>query len=128
VLRSIRGGKNLLDDILRLMSWINSGDFEVERLFPLLTTIIDAESDEIIWDKVYTAIIEHTPPPRPLPFLGQTPILHNTSRFVNSSEHRKYVDDVLKDELGTLFIGIPGFQEVFFGKINDFEEAGNAIF
>jgi hypothetical protein len=41
------------------------------------------------------------PPPRPLSSFPQIPWLYNTSSFANSFEHRKYVDDVLKEELGT---------------------------
>jgi hypothetical protein len=43
--------------------------------------------------------------------------LRNTNSFVNSSEHRKYVDSVLKEELIPLYVGVLGFCEAFFGEI-----------
>jgi hypothetical protein len=47
----------------------------------------------------------------------------NTSTFVNRSEYRKHMDDVLKAELGSsLHIGVPGFYEAFFGDIPNVEE------
>jgi hypothetical protein len=58
----------------------------------------------------------------------QTPWLRNTSSFANSSEHRKYVDDVLKEELGPLYVGIPGFYEKFFGEISSLTEISVAMF
>ncbi|KAL2220563.1 hypothetical protein M432DRAFT_543140 [Thermoascus aurantiacus ATCC 26904] len=128
VLRSTSGSKNLFSDLLRLSSAVNSDDFEVDRLIPLLTAVLNNECDEVIWDHVYIAVTEETPPPRSLPFLGQTPYLHNTSSFVNSSEHRKYVDAVLKEELGSLFVGVPDFYKAFFGDIENLEEAGIAVF
>jgi hypothetical protein len=36
-------------------------------------------------------------------------LLRNTSSFANSFKHHKYVDDALKEELGTMYIDIPGF-------------------
>jgi hypothetical protein len=45
-----------------------------------------------IWDKVYIDTVDSTPPPRLLSFLTQTPYLHTTSGFSNSSEHRKYIN------------------------------------
>jgi hypothetical protein len=109
ILRSNSGNKNFFDDLLRLNSAVNSDDFDIERVTPLLKAVINNESDDIIWDKAYAAVTEFTPPPRPLPFLNQTPWSNATSSIVNSSEHRKYVDDVLKDELGSsLYIGVPG--------------------
>lgn len=124
---SVSGRKNLFSDLLRLNSAISSDDFNVEQLVPLLTVVLNNEPDEVIWDHVYNAVTEHTPPPRSLPFLGQTPYLHNTSSFVNSSEHRKYVDAVLKEELGSLFVGVPDFYKAFFGDIENLEEAGIAV-
>lgn len=112
----------------RLNISLNSGNLDLGRLIPLIGSVLNKDSDAQIWDKVHAAVVEHTPPPQPFPFQDQTPILHNTSSFVNSSEHRKYLDDILKDELGSLFIGIPGFQEFFFGKIENLEEASKTIF
>ena len=48
---------------------------------------------------------------------------------MNSSEQRKYVDDVLKVELGSsLHVGVPGFYDAFFGDIADLETVAAAVF
>ncbi|KFY03126.1 hypothetical protein V490_00273 [Pseudogymnoascus sp. VKM F-3557] len=129
ILPSNIGNKNLFGDLSRLNSAVNSDDFDIERVTPLLKAVINNESDDIIWDKAYAAVTEFTPPPRPLPFLNQTPWSNATSSIVNSSEHRKYVDDVLKDELGSsLYIGVPGFYDAFFGDVEELDSISQAVF
>ncbi|KAL4784889.1 hypothetical protein BJX76DRAFT_197301 [Aspergillus varians] len=125
-LRSINGSRNLLSDLLKLGTAVNSNDFNPDRLVPLLGAVINNESDETVWDTVYIVAAESTPP-RSLPFLAQTPYSHTTSSFVNSSEHRKYVDNVLKEELGSIYIGVPGFHDAYFGQIEGLEDAGAAV-
>ncbi|KAB8227915.1 protein kinase family protein [Aspergillus alliaceus] len=71
--------------------------------------------DDIIWTKIHAALVESTPPPKPLPILNQTPYLHTTST-------------VLKEELGPIYTGIRGFYEAYFGNIEGLEEAGAAVF
>lgn len=122
--------RTLLGDLLRFSSALNSDeDLSIDQFVPLLHAVLNNESDEIIWNKVCIAVTESTPPPRPVPYLAQTPWLHTTSSFVNSSEHRKYVDDVLKQELGSsLLIDVPGFYEAFFGEIVGLEPVAKAVF
>lgn len=75
------------------------------------------------------AAIESTPPPRLIASsLQQTPWHHNTSSFANSSEYRQDVDRVLKEELGPLYVGLPGFRKVFFGAIAHLETTSDAVF
>jgi len=38
------------------------------------------------------------------------------------------MDDVLKEELGPLHVGVPGFYEAFFGEVEGLEAAGTAVF
>jgi hypothetical protein len=92
-LPSTFGQGTFRNDLRRFISVVDSEEFEIQRIIPLLNAVLDAEADEIIWRKAYAVVVEPTPPPRRLPFLGQTPYLHTTSSFVNSSEHRKYVDN-----------------------------------
>ncbi|KAB8069840.1 hypothetical protein BDV29DRAFT_182013 [Aspergillus leporis] len=127
-LPSVNSRKSLLSDILRLNSVISSDDYDIQQLIPLLGVVISKESDVIIWNKIHAALVESTPPPKPLPILNQTPYLHTTSSFVNSSEQRKHVDAVLKEELGSIYIGVRGFYEAYFGGIEGLEEAGAAVF
>lgn len=117
-----------MTDLSRLSSAVISDDFDFDRLKPLLSAVLNNESDELIWDKVYSAVTESTLPPHPLSFFPQTPWLRNTSSFANSLEHRKYVDDVLKEELGTMYIDTPGFYAAFFGGVADLETASKVVF
>ncbi|KAM3510064.1 hypothetical protein MY11210_006070 [Beauveria gryllotalpidicola] len=129
VLRSQTNYGMLQDDLLKLISAISSDGFDLERIKPLLKATIANESDNDIWDQVYEAIIEHTPPPRQITSsLLQTPWLRNTSSFANSSEHRKYVDDVLKEELGTMYVGLRDFHKTYFGDVAALEVSSKAIF
>lgn len=40
----------------------------------------------------------------------------------------QYVDDVLKEELGHMYIGIPGFFEAFFREVAGLKQAAQAVF
>ncbi|KAL7899177.1 hypothetical protein HDV63DRAFT_393888 [Trichoderma sp. SZMC 28014] len=104
------------DDILRLISAVAS-DLDFDRLKPLLRAVLNNQDDDIIWKEVYRVTIESTPP-----------WVRNTSSFVNSSEHCKYVDSVLKEELGPMYVGLYDFQETFFGGIPNLATASEAVF
>lgn len=77
---------------------------------------------------LFTTLSPNRPPPRPPSSIAQTPWLRNTSSFDNSNEHRKYVDDVLKEELGATYVGVPGFEEAFFGNVASLKPAAQAVF
>jgi hypothetical protein len=44
------------------------------------------------------------------------------------SKYRKYIDNILKEELGPLYIGIPGLYKVFFKGVKSFKKASTVIF
>jgi hypothetical protein len=127
-LPSIAGRGTLRSDLLRLELSTESDDFDLTRVIPLLRAVLNGGSDDTIWDKVYDAVTESTPPPRPPSSILQTPWLRSTGSFVNSTEHRKYVDEVLKEELGHLYVGIPGFFDAFFGDVAGLRPAAQAVF
>ncbi|KAF2621537.1 hypothetical protein BU25DRAFT_426436 [Macroventuria anomochaeta] len=127
-LPSCRGGKNLLDDLSKLMTAVNADNVDVERLLPLLQAVLHKASDEVVWDKVYAAVTESTPPPLPASSIQQTPWLRSTDSFANSTEHRKYVEDVLKEELGQMHVGVPGFFDAFFGGVAGLDTVAQAVF
>lgn len=110
------------------MMIVNAGDFDTEPLVPLLEAVLRKESDDVIWNKVYAVVTETTPPPRPVSSIPQTPWLHHTGSFANSTEYRKYIDVVLKEELGDIYVGIPGFFEAFFGEVAGLVSAAQAVF
>jgi hypothetical protein len=109
------------------MTTVNADDFDIERILPLLQAILHKEPDHVIWDRVYDAVAESTPPPCPSSSFQQTPLSINTGSFANSAEHRKHVDDVLKEELGHLYVGAPGFFDAFFGDVPGLRTAAQAV-
>ena len=44
------------------------------------------------------------------------------------SKYRKYIDNILKEELGPLYVGIPGLYKAFFRGVKGLKEASAAIF
>ncbi|KAJ4309439.1 hypothetical protein N0V84_011508 [Fusarium piperis] len=129
LLPSKTGRGPLLSDLLRLHSTAASTDY-FDRVKPLLKlALTDEPIDTLIWDQVYNAVTESTPPPRPIASsIQQTPWLRNTSSFVNSSEHRKYVDNVLKEELGSVYVGLRNFHDTYFGDVAGLRIASEAFF
>ncbi|KAI1466569.1 uncharacterized protein F4812DRAFT_460838 [Daldinia caldariorum] len=122
-------GKPLFSELLRLYTAVGSDDFDYDLVKPLFAAVIAKKPDEEIWTRVYHAVTESTPPPRPIASsLQQTPWPRNTGSFVNSSEHRKYVDDVLKEELGTLYVGLRHFHDKYFGGVTGLTTASQAVF
>ncbi|EXK77771.1 hypothetical protein FOQG_17540 [Fusarium oxysporum f. sp. raphani 54005] len=130
LLPSKTGRGTLRSDLLRLVSTAASADFDFDRVKPLLkSALVDEPDDTLIWDELYNAVTESTPPPRQVASsIQQTPWLRNTSSFANSSEHRKYVDDVLKEELGPMYVGLRNFHSTYFGGVADLETAAQAFF
>ncbi len=120
----------LRDDLLRLELSLRSDDFDLSRIKPLLkTALADYLDDALIWELVYDAVTESTPPPRPIASsLQQTPWLRNTGSFANSSEHRKYVDNVLREELGPMYVGLQDFHEAYFGSVPHLATASKTCF
>ncbi|KAG5801754.1 hypothetical protein H9Q74_013828 [Fusarium xylarioides] len=120
----------LRNDLLKLITAITSDNFDFERIKPLLKeALADKPRDKLIWDLVSTAAVESTPPPRPIPSsIQQTPWSQNTGSFVNSSEFRQNVDPVLRSELGNLYVGIPGFCDIFFSDVPHLKAASAAVF
>jgi hypothetical protein len=41
-----------------LNSAVNSDNFDIERIIPLLDTVLNEEPDDLVWAKVYDAVIE----------------------------------------------------------------------
>ncbi|KAK4103865.1 hypothetical protein N658DRAFT_564856 [Parathielavia hyrcaniae] len=120
----------LRDDLLRLELSLRSDDFDLDRIKPLLSAALaDHLDDALIWDRVYDAVAESTPPPRPIASsFRQTPWLRNTGSFANSSEHRRYVDNALKEELGPMYVDLRDFHKTYFGHVPNLETASKMFF
>ncbi|KAK7398159.1 hypothetical protein QQX98_012466 [Neonectria punicea] len=122
-------GKSIFIEISKLSAAIATDDFDLDHVQPLLKQAINEADDSAIWDQVKSAVAETTPPPRPIPSsIQQTPWLRNTSSFPNSSEYRKHVDGVLKEELGLMYVGLPKFWDTYFGGMDDLKTASEAFF
>ncbi|KAJ5544154.1 hypothetical protein N7494_005433 [Penicillium frequentans] len=129
LLPSISGGV-IRTDLLRLISAVASNDFDLERIKPLLkVSLRETSTDQQIWNLVEVAAAESTPPPREIASsIQQTPWLHKTSSFANSSEYRLDVDRVLKLELGPLYVGVSHFRTTFFGGVSGLQSGSEAVF
>ncbi|OAX84081.1 hypothetical protein ACJ72_01560 [Emergomyces africanus] len=128
-LSSRLGNRNLASDISNLFGHVQQDDFSYEVYRPLSQLVIQKAPDIDIWTAVINLIItvlRLTPPPS-APFVRQTPITYNMSSLVNSSEYRKDVDNVLKEDIGPMFIDIPGFYEAFFGEVTDLEHIADTV-
>ncbi|KAH8731711.1 hypothetical protein GQ44DRAFT_745770 [Phaeosphaeriaceae sp. PMI808] len=139
-LPSSSGGKNLFSDLSRLNLAVNSGDFDIRRIIPLLAAVLNHESDSDVWEKVYELLAESaattdakpsTPPPsdpsRTTSF-QQTPWIFNTGSFADTSDLRRNVDPILKAEVeNNLKIDHPGVFATFFGKIPNLAEITTAV-
>ena len=120
-------GKTLFNDLLKLNEVVTSDSFDDKRIRPLLDAVLNKQPDEVVWDRVYEAVTESTPPPRPSPSFQQTPLSIKTGSFANSAEHRKHVDDVLKEELGHLYAGVPDFFDAFFRDVPELGTAAQTV-
>ena len=54
--------------------------------------------------------------------------IFNISAFTNSTLLHRYIDNVLKLELGRMYSGLPDFYDKFFGGVAGLEEASAAFF
>lgn len=106
LLRSQTSQNTLQSDLLRLISAVASRHFDFDHIRPLFNAILIDKLDYEIWGQVYKSVTESTPLPWSIDSsLEQTLWLRNTSSFANSLEHCKYVDNVLKEELGLMYVG-----------------------
>ena len=105
------------------------------------SSITSQDSDADIWTTVLDLITRTRPlqlpqpttPPQSQPSFTssfqQTPWSFNTGSFADASEHRRQVDDVLREELlPTLRIDVPDFIPAIFGHIPRLDELAEMVF
>ncbi|KAJ2988387.1 hypothetical protein NUW58_g4001 [Xylaria curta] len=127
-LPSASGVGNLRQDLLKLTSAVASNTVNYGQIKPLLDAVLTRRSDVKIWEQVYHAVTESTPPRKPVSSFLQTPSVYKTSSVVNSSEFRVNMDKILRDELGVMYVDVPNFHEAFFGYIPNLKIASTEIF
>ncbi|KMP10203.1 hypothetical protein CIRG_09884 [Coccidioides immitis RMSCC 2394] len=129
VLRPGIGSRNVASELARLFERVQNHNFSYDSYRPLVKLVIQKKTDIDIWNAILGLISDTraTPPPRSILSVQQTPLVHNTSSFANSTEYRKYVDTVLKEELGDLHADIPNFFEAYFGDITGLDSTARAV-
>ncbi|KAL7917980.1 hypothetical protein ACQKWADRAFT_316935 [Trichoderma austrokoningii] len=112
------------DDIARFYIAITD-DLDLDCK-PLLIAILEHKPDVDIWNKVYEAVTERTPPPKTASSVVDTPTRFSTS-VVNSSEYRKHMDPLLQAELGPFWVDLDIYN-TFFGSVAGLKELAEALF
>ncbi|KAL8906150.1 MAG: hypothetical protein Q9207_002183 [Kuettlingeria erythrocarpa] len=139
IIRSRTGNRPLFGDISSLIDQIMSNTLKTEYIAPLIKLVLTKAEDTEIWIAVFDLVARTKPIPRPVtppephpsftPSFQQTPWSFNTGGFVEATEHRKKIDDVLKEELRpTLRIDIPDFILAVFGHISRLDELAQTVF
>ncbi|KAI1418834.1 hypothetical protein F5Y12DRAFT_721593 [Xylaria sp. FL1777] len=127
-LPSQSGRDNLLQDISKLIPALASNTVHPGRIKPLLRAVLAHQPDVEIWEQVYHAVTESTPPRKAISSFLHTPWRLTTSSVVNSSEKRDQMDKLLSHELGVMYVDVPNFHEAFWGGIPELETASEGIF
>ncbi|PTB60681.1 hypothetical protein M431DRAFT_489455 [Trichoderma harzianum CBS 226.95] len=123
--------KNLLDDISRLVPYVNDDALDVvDRITPLLKIAFRGDCDDARISKscLSRRCRRDTSTASPGPDLTRFTTNRNTSSFANSSEYRINVDGVPREELDAMYVDLPRFHEFFFGDVAGLEAASEAIF
>ncbi|KAL8669127.1 MAG: hypothetical protein Q9168_006267 [Polycauliona sp. 1 TL-2023] len=147
-IRSRIGNGPLSGDIASFYARLSADQEEAKHVAPLLKLVLTPKSgsapqnsDADIWTAVLDLIahtkpllpLQPTTPPRSHPSFAssfqQTPWSFNTGSFADASEHRKQVDNTLREELlPTLRIDIPDFIPAVFGHISRLDELTETVF
>ncbi|KAL2041528.1 hypothetical protein N7G274_005910 [Stereocaulon virgatum] len=134
-LRSKTRNGNIVSELSTLVGRVQNGDFNYEHYRVLSRLVIKEAPDVDIWNAVFDLISTHsriTPPPSRTSFTSsfqQTPWSFNTGSFADASEHRRQVDNALREELlPTLRIDVPDFIPAVFGHISRLDELAEKVF
>ncbi|KAK3177888.1 hypothetical protein OEA41_000020 [Lepraria neglecta] len=130
-------------EVALLYSGLSSSQISIKLTAGLLHAVVTGEADQKIWTELYEVIARTRPIPPPLPqpttpsqshtsftsSFPQTPWSFNTGSFADASEHRKEVDNILREELlPALRIDIPDFIPAVFGHIPRLDELAGTVF
>ncbi|KAF7877418.1 hypothetical protein EAF04_001095 [Stromatinia cepivora] len=120
---------NLRHDLAGALYRVGIKSFDCNRIKPLLNAVLSNKPDQEIWEQVYEALTESTPPPRSIASVyQQTPSTHITSSVVNSSEYWEDVDSLLNQELDRIYVDVPQIHEKFFWGVEKLETTSQAFF
>ncbi len=145
-IRSRTGNGPLSGDIASFYARLSANQEHAKHVAPLLKLVVTQSGDVVsqtsdidIWAAVLDLIARTrpipqptTPPPSRPSFTSsfqQTPWSFNTGSFEDTSEHRKQVDDALKQELlPSLRIDVPDFTDAVFEHVPRLDELAEAVF
>ncbi|KAK3936587.1 hypothetical protein QBC46DRAFT_366821 [Diplogelasinospora grovesii] len=65
---------------------------------------------------------------RTKPLLNAALVDSPEDTFLWDQEHRRYMDDVLKEELGPIYVGLRDFHHTYFGDVADLKRTSEAFF
>ncbi|EEH07624.1 conserved hypothetical protein [Histoplasma capsulatum G186AR] len=129
---------NIASELASVFKSFQQDDFNYSYCQPLIQLIIQKAPDTDIWKAIFDLITSvaqaaqatrSTPPPRSSLIIPQTPHSRNTSSLANSSELRRDIDPVLRDELlGELHVNIPGFFAAYFDGIEGLSRTAQAVY
>jgi hypothetical protein len=121
--------RSFFNNFLRYILLVDSDKFNTKPVTILLKEVVNNILALKIWNIVRDFVVKSIPLLQLLPNINQTLYLFNTSSFVNISKYRKYIDNILKVELGSdLYIGVPCFYKVFFEEIKSLKTTAAAVF
>ena len=132
-LQSRISNRDIASELFSLSVRVRKGNFSYNYYRPLVKLVIQRNpkaSDYDIWSAVLDLIstdLSTTPPPRPIASFQQTPFVHNTSSFANSTEYRKHVDTIFKEELGHFDADVANFFEAYFGNVAGLDSTAQAV-
>jgi hypothetical protein len=116
-------------DFIKFASIIDSDNFDIKFIIPILNKINKNEFDKIILNTIYNFITESIFFLRQISYSHQIPISFNTGSFVNTSENRKYFNNMLKEEFDlSLYINISDFFDIFFDEVANLTSITDIIF
>ncbi|KKZ67072.1 hypothetical protein EMCG_07243 [[Emmonsia] crescens] len=134
-LRPPTSNRDVISELAKLLTCLREDDYSYGHYRPLVQLVIQKASDIDIWRAVFdiiatvTRVERSTPPPRPSLSILQTPRSRNTSSLANSSELRRDIDSVLREELlGELHGDIQGFYAAYFDDVEGLSSIAQAVF
>jgi hypothetical protein len=121
LLRSHHGRGSLFGNLSRFNSVVDSDDFDIKSVAPLLEKIINNAPDAEIWYAVYDLVAESRPPQAITPPTAlenttfETPFRHSSASQSGTEQTHDEVDQRILEELtGRVYYDVRGFYERYF--------------
>lgn len=134
-LRPPISSRDIALELAKLFTRLREGDFHYDHYRPLVQVVIRKAPDTDIWKAVFDLVAavtraeRSTPTPRSSIPILQTPRSRNTSSLANSSELRRDIDPVLREELLKQLHGdIPGFYAAYFDDVEGLGSIAQTVF